>query len=323
MSDSEPHTPEGNQAHELFKFMAQVTDLMGSEYERISDRAPEDPGTAGDDGEENWAELMREWLPPYCHVETKGRILGHDGTLSPQVDVLVLHASYPRKLHKRKTYLASGVLAAFECKLTLRSDHIGQAFKTARALHDLQAPRVGNPYDELHHPIIFGLLAHSHEWKGAASKPHTNVEKAIDEAHQRIAQRPCDLPDVLCVADLSTWSMLKISSAGMIVRQPWTKLVTPDINTSPVTDYMKSVTNDYGRETTPIGSMFAKLLSRISLEDSAARPISRSFALAGVLGSGENFSRRIWPSPYSDEVSKRLPTSLVGAGDNRWGLVFL
>ena len=47
-----------DQPHDLHKFMSQVTDEMASEYQRIHARAEEDPGTAGDEGEENWATLL-------------------------------------------------------------------------------------------------------------------------------------------------------------------------------------------------------------------------------------------------------------------------
>ena len=87
---------------------------MESEYQRIRSRALEDPGTAGDQGEENWAELLRDWLPPTYKVVTKGRILSADGRASPQVDVLVLKDVYPDKLLNKKLYLAAGVAAVFE-----------------------------------------------------------------------------------------------------------------------------------------------------------------------------------------------------------------
>src|SRR3954470_9041890 len=91
--------------HDLHQFMAQVSDEMASEYARIYARAAEDPGTAGDEGEENWATLFREWLPPQYHVQTKGRLISHDGRMSPQVDVLILKPSYPRKLLEKKVWL--------------------------------------------------------------------------------------------------------------------------------------------------------------------------------------------------------------------------
>src|SRR5437763_2648017 len=109
--------------HELFEFVLQVTEGLGQEYDRIRTRATEDAGTAGDQGEENWAELLRDWLPRSYEVVTRVRIISQEGVTSPQVDVLVLNGSYPKKLLNKKLYLAAGVAAAFECKTTLKAAH--------------------------------------------------------------------------------------------------------------------------------------------------------------------------------------------------------
>src|SRR5665213_2166328 len=85
---------------------------------------------------------------------------GDDGTLSPQVDVVVLRPGYPPALRMKKTYLAGGVLAAFECKLTLTSAYVTRAAATARIIHAMARPRTGTPYDELVSPLVYGLLAH-------------------------------------------------------------------------------------------------------------------------------------------------------------------
>ena len=312
--------------HELFTFMMEVTNEMSAEYDRISSRTLEDPGTAGDDGEENWASLLRDFLPPQYHVETKGRILSRDGILSPQVDVLVLHPSYPGKLLKKKTYLASGVLAAFECKLTLRSGHIKGAFETASSLHDIQLAREGNPYDELHHSIIFGLLAHSHDWKKDKSEPMDNVQTSIEKAHNKTS-RPCDIPDFVCVADLGTWTACKMTSAGVAMRDVTTgqlpEGLPPDVDLVPVTEYMRPVPVTSGEKTTPIGIMFTKLLSRLAFEEAGAKPIADYFRVAGLLGSGEGFTKRTWPPPYSPGVRARIPGSIVNDGSSRWGMAFL
>ena len=46
--------------HELEDFMQQVTTEMESEYLRIRSRASEDPGTAGDQGEEKLGRTSSE-----------------------------------------------------------------------------------------------------------------------------------------------------------------------------------------------------------------------------------------------------------------------
>ena len=136
---------QDHKGHDLHDFMRQVSVEMAAEYQRIQKRSTEDPGTAGDQGEENWATLLRDWLPPSFQVVTKGRIIGSDGSTSPQVDVIVLKDVYPKKLLDKKLYLAGGVAAAFECKITLKSSHIEDAVRTARqikicARYELEAP---------------------------------------------------------------------------------------------------------------------------------------------------------------------------------------
>jgi hypothetical protein len=157
--------------HDLHDFMSSVTKEMADDYNRIQKRVKEDPGTAGDQGEENWAELLRDWLPPIYQVVTKGRILSHTGITSPQVDVLVLKPTYPKKLLKKKIYLAAGVAAAFECKIKLEKQHIDTTTDNAAKIRRNFQNRIGSPYKELNSSMIYGLLAHSHDWRRPKSKP--------------------------------------------------------------------------------------------------------------------------------------------------------
>ena len=127
--------------HDLHDFMRQISAEMSAEYDRIQTRAREDPGTAGDQGEENWAELLRDWLPRNYAVVTKGRIISQESVTSPQIDVLVLNGAYPNKLHNKKLYLAAGVAAAFECKTTLKALHIAQAVENCTIIKSLYPNR--------------------------------------------------------------------------------------------------------------------------------------------------------------------------------------
>src|ERR1051326_2748896 len=118
-------------SNNLQDFMVAAAKEMAGNYETIRERSREDPGTAGDQGEEDWAEFLRNWLPPIYHVVTKGRIVDSHGNAGRQLDILVLHPAYPQKLRTRKLYLAGGVLAAFECKVMLRAEDIQSALETA------------------------------------------------------------------------------------------------------------------------------------------------------------------------------------------------
>ena len=195
--------------HDLHDFMLQIQTQMSAEYERISRRATQDPGTAGDEGEENWAALLSNWLPSNFSVVTKGRIIAHDGMASGQMDVIVLKGTYPKALINKKTYLAAGVAAAFECKNTLRAHHIDEAVRTSVALKGLYPSREGSPYKELHSPIIYGLLAHSHSWTGEHSTPEQNITDKLRESYNAHVQHPRLGLDLICVSDLCTWQSSK------------------------------------------------------------------------------------------------------------------
>src|SRR4051812_36575628 len=197
--------------HDIHDFVISSQRSIEAEYARIRRRATEDPGTAGDQGEENWAELFREWLPPYFHIVTKGRILTDTGYTSPQVDLLVLLPSYPKILLSKKLYLSGGVAAAFECKTTLTAAHATSAVQTAAEIHRNLPVRQGTPYREINSPIIFGLLAHSHSWKGDASTPVENIHRVLYRADAESVRHPRECIDFIAVADLASWTVNKIT----------------------------------------------------------------------------------------------------------------
>src|SRR6266700_2358351 len=197
--------------HDIHDFIRRSQRELQEEYVRIQKRASEDPGTAGDQGEENWATLFREWLPHYFHVITKGRILTDTGYASPQMDVLVLYPSYPRILLDKKLYLSGGVAAAFECKTTLTARHVVEAVETSAALKDALPKREGSPYKELNAGLIYGLLSHSHSWQAPSSTPVDNIEKTLWEADLQIVKHPRECIDSVTVSDLASWKVAKMT----------------------------------------------------------------------------------------------------------------
>lgn len=196
--------------HELFDFMQEISSEMKSEYERISRRVKEDAGTAGDEGEENWASFLRNWLPATYPVVTKGRILGSDGNASPQVDVLILSPNYPQHLRNKKLYFAGGVLAAFECKLTLRQRHIKKIFSTSKYIKNIEEKTAKTPYQEFNSRIIYGVLAHSHEWgKENVDDKVFSLLESVSKEYETAKMEIHELVDVICVSDAATYTLVK------------------------------------------------------------------------------------------------------------------
>jgi hypothetical protein len=198
--------------HDFFKLMAAIKESLARDYQRIRTRSRDDPGTAGDQAEEDWAGILRKWLPATYPVITKGRILFDDGSASPQVDILVLHPSYPLGLRGEKYVFAGGVIAAFESKLTLRRNDVRQAFKTASDIKRRTRERKPTPYDELNSPPIFGLLAHSLSLRG--DRPSWALHDAVEKYQVEYAQHPRELLDTICVADSATLPLSKTVLIG-------------------------------------------------------------------------------------------------------------
>ena len=178
---------------------------MSAEYERMRKLAKQDPGTSGDQGEENWAELLSRWLPGTFHVVTKGRIISSYGKTSRQMDVLVLSPSYPRGLLSNKLYIAAGVLAAFECKRTLRRENIQRAVHTGVELSRMVRSDYFAP-----HSILYGLLAHSHQIPSSRRSPVTVVSDILWQEHETEVHDPHECLDFICVPDLGAWCLAHI-----------------------------------------------------------------------------------------------------------------
>ncbi|MDE0689236.1 MAG: hypothetical protein OXI61_13780 [Candidatus Poribacteria bacterium] len=291
-----------DKTHDLYDFMRQLQNDMAAEYNRIQKRATEDPGTAGDQGEENWAELLRGWLPRTYEVVTKGRIIGIDGCPSPQVDVLVLKNVYPKSLLKKKLFLAAGVAAAFECKTTLKSEHIEKAVETCVKIKNLYPVREGTPYKELHAPIVYGLLAHSHSWKGDNSTPEDNIQQKLIMSDDCHVSHPRQGLDLLCVADLATWTFSKVTFLSQLSPQDPNKVLQ---DAEMITTYTRWTAGDdiQVEDFTSIGVLISNLSKRLAWEDSTLRDLADYYHDIKLTSTGSGIQRR-WQAKliYSSEV---------------------
>ena len=310
--------------HALYDFMRQLSDKMAANYNFIQKRASEDPGTAGDQGEENWAELLRGWLPRTYEVVTKGRIIGQDGKVSPQVDVLVLKGIYPKQLidENQKIHLAAGVAAAFECKTTLKAEHIEKAVKTCVEIKNLYPVREGTPYKELHAPIVYGVLAHSHLWKHAGSTPDMNVLKKLHNANHVHVTRLYQYLDLICVADLGTWSLGKCTFQGPSICRA---LNIPFKTGAAFSYYNRGTTSlNQTEEFTPVGVFISSLSEKLAWENPELRDLVNYYK--GVKIGGSGYGHGIpWSSLiYSEKVRQRLEAGYTVLDDdwNEWSPFF-
>lgn len=276
--------------HDIHDFLFSAQQEIQAEYDRIQKRAIEDPGTAGDQGEENWATLLRNWLPSYFHVVTKGRILCENDYASPQVDVLVLHPSYPKILLDKKLYFAGGVAAAFECKITLKASHVDEAVETAALIRQNMRSRKGCPYLEFNSSIIYGLIAHSHSWNKENSKPANNISKVLLESDEKYVNHPIQTVDFITVSNLGTWS-----GAKHALTYPENLAMTCYLQAKPDHPFR---TDD---KFSPIGVLLLGLFSRLSWTYPDMRNLEWYFRK--LLGSSGKGVIRLWPlTIYSEQT---------------------
>lgn len=293
--------------NDLVDFMNTLTREMGDEYNRIQKRSTEDQGTAGDQGEENWATIFKNWLPPDYHVVTKGRLLSEKGTASPQVDVIILHPFYPKHLLDKKLYLTAGVAAVFECKNTLKSSHIEKTIQNSIEIRNLINVEPSNYLKELYSPIIYGLVAHSHSWKNDKSDPINNIQSKLLETDNKFTKHPRECLDFICVSDLATWSAYK---------QPMS-LSRFNRNGKIVIDWIDGVQTAYGCSSknrfaegttaklnfTPIGSFLSRLLNKLALNDKRLNSFSQYFRQA--IGDGCSLNWRDWSDNILSDIAKQ------------------
>ena len=299
--------------HDLHDYMRQLTSTMEAEYARIQKTSVQDPGTAGDEGEENWAALLRAWLPPAYSVVTKGQLLDEAGSLSPQCDVLVLKPSYPPALRTRKKYLLAGIAAVFECKLTLKKRHVLDAAETASIIKRMSKVREGSPYRELVVPPLYGLIAHSHSSRRGKSKQHAMglVEKHLTEADLSFVSHPREMIDLVCIADTATWVTTKDSLTDPRDVHPSTR-ARMDAQGEPSAGYMchsycgDGVSVGQFEGFSPIGVFLCELLVKLAWEDPSLRDIARYFVGVEFSSSASGMIRSWSRDIYSPSLRRRI-----------------
>jgi len=317
---------EDQQAHDLTQFLRTAMQEMQNDYNRNYRRARTDPGTAGDEGEEGWANLLRHWLPGAYTVKTKGQIMTTQGDVGPQMDVIVLKPSYPKGLldDARHVYLASGVAAAFECKRTLNPEYIRDAVRTAATLSQrlTQASssptnsyrpgvRLGTPYKELQSEIIFGLLANSHIWQRPDSNPKDNIARNIVDFSNEISATPRDQIDLVCVANVGTWWTYKI---------PWIGVSTIGESGFEYAQTGFDYQRDYAQPGyPPVGIMLTALMHKMAWEDASLRSLVGYFEnvtyLVGTAGSANEIdTTKQWKIDiYSEIVQEGIRAGYTAA----------
>jgi len=304
--------------HDLAEYVEEVQLTLQKDYETIRKRVREDPGTAGDQAEETWAGVLRKWLPGHYHVVTKGRIVGSKGGASKQIDLLVLWPTYPPFLLDKKMYLASGVAAAFECKLTLKLSHLRKIFENSVILGEVteteynerryaaRAARMNFSYEEYHRIFEFGVLAHAFECPQARDAAAT-ISEEIRKLDIQIVQHPRDMIDLVCVQTVGSWVSERCAVTEYRIPEESNKnMIRTGYFPYPLTGYHcmseKTWVSGSGHHSnfSPLGSFISRMYHKLSRNDQTLVPLANFFKHAlstGIGGGGPGRSWRHLPTP--------------------------
>lgn len=159
--------------------------------------AKADPGTAGDAAESIWGEVLTPLFPEY-QVVVKGKITGKTMGMSPQIDILIVESSCPAEIIRAKLIPSALVVAAFECKLTLRLLDLKKSIETARIIKQESRYHDSDPIGCL--PIFYGVLALGSAITGKTKLSCNAVLDAI-ERYEGAMPESLDMLDAVVVPD--------------------------------------------------------------------------------------------------------------------------
>lgn len=199
--------------------------------------------------------------------------------------------------------------------------------ETNAKIKGLYPNRTGTPYKELHTPLVYGLLAHSHSWKGRNSTPEQNIEKKLNEADALHIHHPRLQLDLLCVADLGAWTSSKITFFGPGLIPDWSKMAEFYGQNGSATSGYIGHTHGYEQQVahfTPIGVLVSHLSQKLAWENPSLRDLADYYRITNIAGSGEGYMRN-WPSSiYSEEIRSRVEAGNLSNGNpwDEWHMAF-
>lgn len=160
----------------------------------------------------------------------------------------------------------------------------------------------------MHAPIVYGLLAHSHSWKGDNSTPEDNIEQKLRESDKLHVSHPRQTLDLLCVADLGTWISGKLGpvrARNHLLGGAHSCYVQHTPSHQNQTKYF-----------TAIGTLISNLSRRLAWEEPALRDIVDYYQFTNIGGTGEGVFRK-WPiSIYSENVQRSIQSGVFGASSS-------
>ena len=293
--------------HVHHKWLTEISINMQNEFEEAHARASK-PGGAQQSGhisEVAWKECLEKWLPPGYEVGTRKYILfetdpGDGSEVSAETDIVIFHPSYPHALRGRSEVLLSGIVAAFSVKLTLDKAGIREAVKEAARVRQAAKFRSHDLRGKLLPPFLYGILAHTHSWKTATSKPVASITAALSELDSQFSNEPREALDLICVADLNYWSkqihLVTPEVAAVLppsVAAPGGHIQYSFLNVG----HDQSIKDATSLELPPVAFLIGLLYEKLSYYDDSLSAMADGFRLTDMsyYGLSQSAANRIFP----------------------------
>lgn len=308
--------------HEHHQWLADVNDDIVRAYEREQQEIAGKPDRVQELGhrvEARWAEMLSEWLPSEYEVGTRKYILleNDDLKMTKETDLVVFHPHYPKKLRLKKPVLASGVAAAFSVRRTIGRDDIKAAYDEGINLRRGMKIREGTEQAYLVPPVFFGLLGESHDWKAPASTPKENIKSITDEFDRELTGAPREGIDLLCIADLGTWTRIttvlpqKFLQAQTRANPILVALTGSTGNDSLVLSGMR---HDYEQnDLSPLTNFVGSLWGKLAINDPTLKPLANGLRITKTVDTSGSFGMGSGPYNLADvttlEIASRYRNS--------------
>ncbi|GAA2567340.1 hypothetical protein GCM10010409_50610 [Mycolicibacterium diernhoferi] len=154
-----------------------------------------------------WRRFLQGWLPPHYEIGTRKYLVLEepvDGSIySSEVDLVVFHPAYPKQLRERSEVLVSGVVAAFSVKGQLKVSDLRAAIEEARRVRRGIGIRHGKVIGELRSPLVYGVLANTHQLRRSAGEKTLDL---LQTSAEDSGVHPREMLDIVCIADVDCWT---------------------------------------------------------------------------------------------------------------------
>jgi hypothetical protein len=302
--------------HEHHEWLADLNKSIVDSYEReqveIAGK-PERIQELGHRVEDRWKGVLTDWLPPEYQVEKRKYILleTEDGLkMTKETDLVVFYPHYPKNLRAKTAVLASGVAAAFSVRRTVGRDDIKDAYENGLTLRRGMKIRDATLQAHLIPPVFFGLLGDSHDWKAPTSTPKDNIKDTTQEFDRDLVKTPREGLDLLCIADLGTWSRTTaVLPEGFMRRQAWPEEFRVAFTGSTEIEslVLSGMRHDYEQTNlSPLTNFIGSLWGMLAINDPTLKPLADGLRITKTVDTTGALNMGSGPYKLVDVVTPKI-----------------